>query len=564
MARSLRFWLLASAAFALSVSSGSCAPRAAQTPDATVRTTAPLVEVEPVGNALTLAVNQRTAALRDEQAQGVVEGPAWDAAVALARDLDAALQVLTVLRSPRAGSLAIERQRLPDAPDGAPTSGGPTADGRDTPSRDTWGGSALALWVHALRAWELDGRPQRDAFVALQCDPPHTDSTAQQGSRGRTLPPWQRAATRAATLAGAGAPTDDREAPLDEDASSGDGAYDDRRDTAPATSPLGRALADFEHDAAKDYEAYGRCILERIDTAFAATDAALTPILRAALGDLHANAHVWLRERALPIDDGQMLGASDVRLRSPSAWTGLSASAAAVSASGVMIAVRSTGVSVAARPAVRGSSVLQGSNDERCTWPGIEVLPLRGVGRTIPLADLSRGMDAMIEAIQLCEDELASVSRDSVRAVIDAGVRWGTLAPILRRLLSVQRSPTLLVHEAQGGQLSALPIVALPDVSGALCGVEAHLRRDGVVLRGGGAETHLLSWSDADAFQRLTLAASQSADRCGSTQSTVRVLVDDPSVDWGLTVRVLERMSWPQACGERPCLRTVLVIGRDK
>lgn len=549
MARPLHASLFFTSAFALSVGAVSCATTTAQTPHPRASTPPPLVEVEPVGDALTREVDRLVRAVSNERAAGLDDGPAHQEARALARDLDAALKVLTVLRSPRAGSLAVQRLRLPDP--------------LENDTTDAWGGSALARWTHALRQWELHGRPTVEAFADLHCDPPAAPSELQ-GRTGRTLPPWQRAASRRHASAHGETSEEDPASPVDEDASSGDGAYDDLRDTAPATSPLGRALADFEHDAAKDYEAYGRCILERTDAAFEATDAAFTPILRAAMGALHTNAHAWLRERALPIDDGQMLGADDVRLRAPSAWTGMNAGAGTVSASGVIIAVRSTGVSVAARPAVRGASVLSGANGERCIWPGIEVLPLAGVGRTIPLATLARGMDAMIETIHVCEEELAGVSRDGVRAVIDAGVRWNAVAPILRRLLSVQRSPTLLVHEAQGGQLSALPVESLADVPGTLCGVEAHLRRDGVVLRGGGADTQLLSWSDSNAFQTLTQSARESATRCGEGQSTVRIVVDDPSVDWGLTVRVMERMSWPQACGEQPCLRTVLLVGSDK
>src|SRR5699024_7327883 len=126
----------------------------------------------------------------------------------------------------------------------------------------------------------------------------------------------------------------------------------------------------------------------------------------------------------------------------------------------------------------------------------------------------------------------------------------------------MHRRPRLLVRDVQEGALSGLPVSLETQTQSGVCGVEAHLRRDGVVLRGGGAPMHLVSWTDRDAFVQLTEQAKQVVERC-EERPVVQAVLDEGTVDWGLVVRVLERMSWPQVCEEgAPCIESVLVVGR--
>lgn len=514
----------------------ACGARAVETPT-TTDTLPPLIEVEAVGDALRMEID-RVVASDDQQAID-----------ALAADLRPAVQLLALLRSPRAASLAQELTRL---------------NASDALQEDSWGGRTLLRWTYALHQWELRGTPDTTALEDLQCEAPPRQKPAN-GTTG-SLPPWQSAARHRAPTT-TNNDIDGHTTDSDEEATSGDGAYDEPADTQPAESPLARAIADLEHEQAADYQAYGACVLLRIDTAFRTADQALTPLQRASFGALYDGAHQWLRQRALPIDDGELLGANDLRLRSARAWTQLPSADESYNANGIIVALRSTGVSVSYRPAVHGVDVLQASPasasaNPSCFWPGIEAFAFAASGRETPQAVLNEGLSALRSHYQQCETLSSAGAHEGARAMIDAGLHWEQVSPVLRQLVAMRRPPTLLVHEAQSGLLSALPVEVVPEVRGTECGVEAHLRRDGVVLRGGGAPVSLLSWSEANAFEQLTRSAKDSVARC-EEPPLIRIVVDDPSVDWGIIVRVIERMSWPQSCGDQACLRSALVVGTN-
>lgn len=509
-------------------------------------TSPPLVEVEAVDDALRTEVDLRL----DERDEAGLQ--------ALATDLTPGVQLLALLRSPRAAALAHELGRLPPA---------------TALDEDSWGGRRLLRWTYALLQWELTGTPDHAALQDLHCVAPERREAADE-TNAATRPPWQAAARAAQPDADVDPETgtdqsdatqrkasEEDEEDEEDESTSGDGDYSDPEDTLqpPDRSQAARAWAAFEREQAADLEAYGHCVLERMDAAFQGADEALTPLLRASFGTLYQTAHAWLLRRALPINDNVLLGVDDVRLRSARAWTGLTSSEASYHTTGLMIALRSTGVHVAFRPAVFGAQVLEKSEPSRCSWPGQEVLQYAAGGRATPQSVLREGLEALQREVETCEQQATS-GQAGTRALIDAGLQWEAIAPVLRALVSTQRSPTLLVHEAQSGRISALPTELRPDVPSTTCGVEAHLRRDGVVLRGGGSSVRLLSWSEGDAFAQLTAASNEAVERCAETP-LVRVFVDDPSVDWGLIVRVVERMSWPQACGDGACLRSALIVG---
>lgn len=499
-------------------------------------TAPPLVEAEAVDDALRTEVDRRLAE-RDEH--GLQE---------LSVDLTPGVQLLALLRSPRAASLAHELSRLPPS---------------TSLDVDSWGGRQLLRWTHALLQWELTGAPDYEALHDLYCLAPEGPRKVDTDV---TLPPWQ-AAARASLSEGNGEPSaSDQGTPAPNDVdetepTSGDGDYSEPEDTRqPADrSQATRAWAAFEREQAATLRAYGQCVIERMDAAFEGTDKELTPLQRASFGALYETAHSWLLRRTLPIDDGALLGADDIRLRSARAWTGLSSVDPPYHTTGLMVALRSTGVHVAFRPAVFGAQLLEQAEPPRCSWPGREVLAFTAAGRQTPQSVLREGLDALTQELDACEQH-APNRQAATRALIDAGLHWEAIGPVLRALVSTQRTPSLLVHEAQSGRLSALPVELRSEVPSTTCGVEAHMRRDGVVLRGGGSPLQLLSWSEGDAFTKLTEAAHEAVERCAEAP-LVRIFVDDPSVDWGLIVRVIERMSWPQACGDRPCLRSALIVG---
>lgn len=504
-----------------------------------------IAEQEQVDTELTKEIDEILLALQSPYDS--VAMAAQTRAEILASDLDAGIMLLTMMRSPRAGSVAAERARLPASLAGAR----PRNDGQPA-IQDSWGGSNLARWTNAILRWELLREIDHEAFTDTGCTPPTIPPAPANQARGRQLPPWHNAAlnlrnSKNTSLA--------EETGSSADESSGDGAYEvDPRSLsnlidAPPTPP------------AVDFSAYGHCIIERTASAWQQADGRLDATLRAAFGDIEQNALQWLKRRSLPVDDHGMLGADDVSLRSASAWTGKPASNDVVSANGVVVSVRSTGVYVSTRPALLGSAVLEGTRTT-CAWPGEKIVVFTGLTTTLPLAAWTSGLRAMMSTIERCELEVTNAARDSVRVAIDSGVRWYLVQPVLRRLVSQQRAPVTVVHQARGGAMSLLPIAMVADVRGDTCGVEAHLRHDGVVLRGGGSPTTLLSWAERDAFEKITKAGVDTAARCGA-DGVARVYVDDPNVDWGLIVRTLERLSWPQVCAMEPCLLTRLIVGTD-
>lgn len=507
----------------------------------------PLVEVEPVDDELRRHIDL------------LLETDDTEAMAQLAADLVPGVRLLALMRSPRAASLARELQRL--SPD-------------ENLPPDTWGGPPLVRWASALQQWERNGTPDLHAFSDLPCDPPELH--ALEDASNDTLPPWQYAAqtlrTKHDEAAHGGAAPSNHENdtaanahPSPDDASSGDGdAYEDE-DLPPQTDAVEAPLLAPEQSA--DISEYGVCILRHIQTAFDTADAGFTTLQRASLGNLKDTAHHWLQGRALPIDNRELLGAADVRLRSARAWTRLPASTEPFLAQGLVVALRSTGISVSYRPAITGAAALgvpSPASSAACLWPSEEFFSFSAGGdRDLSTQTLEDGLTALTQRITQCEQSPFAGVREGTHVLVDAGLQWRSLAPVLRQLLAIQRPPTLLVHEARSGTLSALPTDLATDVPGILCGVEAHLRRDGVVLRGGGASVSLHSWSDAETFEALTHAATAAAERC-EEPANIRVFVDEPTVDWGIIVRVIERMSWPQSCEDQPCLRTTLVVENSR
>lgn len=512
----------------------SCVKPPAQAPStALVVPPPPLTEAEDVDHALAQEID---ALLLGVQSTDPIEAlAATTRATALAADLDGGIRLLTLMRSPRAGALARERARLPDP---------------EEPVADAWSAAQLVRYVDGLLRWEIYGQVDPAAFAESGCvPPPARESTIA------TLPPWHRAAMPSTDSArGDGAESNASAA----HEGSGDGAYDDEtpRSARGRRAPAVEALADNRGD-------WGRCVIRVVDQRLQEADARLTPTLRAGLGAFYENARSWLDERVLPIDDSELVGATDPRLRGAAAWTGLPHEAQFVSANGVIVAIRSHGVYVTTRPSLHAAQVLRPGDAPPCAWPGTLVYSAESLTRPLPLASISSGLQRLSAAVEGCEASLSSAARDGVRASIDAGSRWFWVQPVLRRLVAQRRAPGLIVYSAQGANTSLLPVELVSDVPGDRCGIEAHLRNDGVVLRGGGAPTTtLLAWAESNAFQKLSAAGKEASERCG-TDAIARVYVDDANVDWGLIVRALERLSWPQVCTQSACLRTQLIVGSE-
>lgn len=314
-------------------------------------------------------------------------------------------------------------------------------------------------------------------------------------------------------------------------------------------------------DEGPTLRAYGECLLERIASAFGDAEQRLTPLQKASLGDVSARAHAWLIRRALPIGKEELSGAQDPSLQIARAWTGLGASEEAFEPYGAVVALRIHGAYIAYPPAVFGVEVLEPGITTRCTWPGEEIVGYTSGGSLISAAAFKERSTAFRERYEACASLGPEYAQDSAIVAIDSGLRWNAVAPVLREMLELKRRPKLLVRDVESGQLSGLPVGLAVQSAGDVCGVEAHLRRDGVVLRGGGAPMHLVSWTDKDAFTQLTDQAKAVVERC-DTPPTVQIAVDDGSVDWGLIVRVIERMSWPQVCDDGPCIESTLLLGR--
>lgn len=331
---------------------------------------------------------------------------------------------------------------------------------------------------------------------------------------------------------------------------------------APEASAFeGLGCADYAEDSAQ-WDRYGECILRNVDAAFQQADASLTALQRASMGDLAGRARGWLMHRALPLLGVEIGGAEDVTLQLARAWTGAGVEEDGWLADGALIAVRIDGVNVAYRPSLFGEAVFLDGQSHRCTWPGERVFAWSSGGNAPEEDVLNAGLAQMGTLYALCSSVGPDYAQDRANVAVDAGVRWNALAPVLRTLLDIKRQPQVLVRDVSTGVLSGLPVQWVRRGQSGFCGVEAHLRRDGVVLRGGGAPTHLVSWTDVDAFTQLTAQAVQAVERCDDVPA-VQVVIDEPSVDWGLVVRVLERMSWPQVCADgAPCVETALVVGR--
>lgn len=323
----------------------------------------------------------------------------------------------------------------------------------------------------------------------------------------------------------------------------------------------GLGCADHARDL-EDLPKFAECVLRNIDTAFAQADRSLSDLQRASLGDLSGRARAWLVRRALPLPHVEIGDPSDVTLQLARAWTGLEDADDAFLADGAVIALRIRGVQVAYRPSVFGEAVFSDGQSHRCAWPGEDVLRFAS-GGVAPGGDaLKSGLADLRTLYTLCEAKGPDYARGRANVAIDAGVKWNAAGPVLRELLAMRRQPHLLVRDAKANVLSGLPVVLEAQARGSVCGVEAHLRRDGVVLRGGGAAMHLVSWTDKDAFVQLTEQAKKAVARCGEN-TVVQVVMDEETVDWGLAVRVMERMSWPQVCTDAaPCMESVLVVGR--
>lgn len=308
--------------------------------------------------------------------------------------------------------------------------------------------------------------------------------------------------------------------------------------------------------------AYGACVLRGLDAEVSRAQASFTDLQHASMGDLSARARAWLSQRALPLVDMEVGDAEDVGLSLARAWTGLASEDDTFLVEGAMIVLRIQGVRVAYRPSVFGEAVFEEGVSARCTWPGEDVLDFASGGVKPGEDAMDAGLQRMREAYEVCGKVGPKFAQDRANVVIDAGVKWNAIAPVLRELMAMHRRPRLLVRDVQEGALSGLPVSLETQTQSGVCGVEAHLRRDGVVLRGGGAPMHLVSWTDRDAFVQLTEQAKQVVERC-EERPVVQAVLDEGTVDWGLVVRVLERMSWPQVCEEgAPCIESVLVVGR--
>ena len=450
-------------------------------------------EAEDVGLSLHEELNELLLALASEDV--VLAESARARAEVLARDLDAGVRLLTLLRSPRAGALARARARLPGL--GALSEDGAVEGSQPVVRGDSWGGEVLSQWVESILRWELYGAVEVSSFSGMDCD-------------AEALTP--------SSAAGAGVVV------------------------VPSA-------------------AFARCVLERVDAAFQASDARLSPTLRAAVGELAAVGRAWTIGRVLPVDDRGVVGDEDASLRSSLAWTGLSEDEGHVATPRVFIVLRSTGVWVSQRPAVSGASIFE-EGGQACAWPGERVLSFSGLTGVPSLSEWSSALEGMESALSSCERSSSGGARVSLPFVVDAGVRWSRVQPVVRRAVALRRAPVFIARSAGAGQLSLLPVEAVASVRGDRCGVEAHLRSDGVVLRGGGASTSLLSWAESGVFSRLSDAGREVASRCGSS-GVARVYVDDANVDWGVVVRVLERLSWPQVCASGPCLQTWFVVGEE-
>lgn len=312
----------------------------------------------------------------------------------------------------------------------------------------------------------------------------------------------------------------------------------------------------------EDLPKFAECVLRNIDTAFAQADRSLSDLQRASMGDLSGRARAWLVRRALPLPHVEIGAPSDVTLQLARAWTGLEDAEDTFLADGAVIALRIRGVQVAYRPSVFGEAVFSDGQSHRCTWPGEEILRFAS-GGVAPSGDaLKTGLSELRTLYTLCEALGPDYAQGRANVAIDAGVKWSAAGPLLRELLAMRRQPHLLVRDVKANALSGLPVVLEAQARSSVCGVEAHLRRDGVVLRGGGAAMHLVSWTDKDAFVQLTDQAKKAVARCGE-HTVVQTVMDEETVDWGLAVRVMERMSWPQVCTDgAPCVESVLVVGR--
>lgn len=307
--------------------------------------------------------------------------------------------------------------------------------------------------------------------------------------------------------------------------------------------------------------AYGECLLQRIAAAFDAAEERFTPIQKASMGELSARAHAWLIRRALPIGKEELSGDHDPSLQLARAWTGLGSEEAAFEPYGAVVALRIHGVYIAYPPAVFGAEVLEPGKTTRCTWPGEVIIEYASGGTLLSEDAFETRSEEFRARYEACAKMGPEYAQDSTIVAIDSGLKWNAVAPVLREMVALKRRPKLLVRDVGSGRLSGLPVGLSLQSAGDVCGVEAHLRRDGVVLRGGGAPMHLVSWTDRDAFTQLSDQAKAVVERC-ETPPTVQIAVDDDAVDWGLIVRVIERMSWPQVCGDAPCIESTLLLGR--
>lgn len=506
-----------------------------------------LTVVEDVDHALTQEIGELLLALRSEDAQVALAAEAR--AEILALDLDAGILALTQMRSARAGAIARERARLPDSFEGS-------RGAREGSGSDSWGGATLARWSSAILSWELLRRIDTAALEDTGCVPPEAAqvSADARNRSARALPPWHEAAL--GVEGGAAVEAAASSTAAGEGEGSGDGAYENEAVSASGFFDREQTLP------AADWASYGACVLERAAQAWEAADARLSPTLRAAFGEVGASAKTWLTQRSLPVDDHLILGARDVSLRGAAVWTSLPAGDEPVVANGVIVAIRSTGVSVTLRPSQSGRAALGDVSGGRCAWPGERVVAFEGLTQSLSASSWAAGLERLNAAILVCEQEAASLTRDGARVLIDAGVRWQRIQPVLRRMVALKRAPLALAYASRGGALSTLPVELVADQRGDACGVEARLRADGVVLRGGGASTTLLSWAQSDAFEKITQAGQELSARCGE-EGVARVYVDDSQVDWGLIVRTMERLSWPQVCEKGPCLQTRLIVGTE-
>ncbi len=304
------------------------------------------------------------------------------------------------------------------------------------------------------------------------------------------------------------------------------------------------------------------CVVRTLDAQFQQLDASLSPPVKQLAGDVAKVGHRWLGQRVVRIGQS-IVSADQVRFQPIRLWTGLSEEEQTVAVPLLSIVADKQGLRVGVDGGWIGFSAL-GNQEQReiadfCCLSSAEaeLIAWRSTSESSKWG--TRQLETLGNRLAVCAAMIGEDQRQtSVTVAIDAEWAWRDVLPLVKWIQNQSVTAYWVGSAGRTKAVSALQIPMMAPVSDGACGARVHVRDDGVVFRGMGTSTQLVSWSDTDALARVTAIGRETAKRCHN-HTQIRVYIDDDDTDWGLITRVIERLSWPQVCDAPGCITLRIV-----